>query len=164
MAWKFSAQFWVAYKIWFIALLTNTIAGTIYLTCNAHFSSAWENVTDIAASGFLIGLFFSFPVPFLLSIGMYEGFRRGLKPRQVFCLLLVSGILLASACYMVFSYLIGGGLIPGLPGLSGVVLLSALAGIFSQYRIFYRHTDSETESIYQPLNKTGQPSTQNELS
>ena len=162
MSHTFSAQFWVAYKIWFIALLMNTVSGTIYLSASTHFSAHWNAMPEIAMIGFLYGLLFSFPVPFLLSLCIYDAFRKGFNPRQVFYGLLLLCVALTASCYTLFQYFADPGITINRQGLFFVATGSAITGVISQYRIFYGHPPQKEERNHSLTKlKNIQHSTQN---
>jgi hypothetical protein len=53
----FLLQLWLALRIWLLAVIANTLLGTLFLAC-----IRWANVKDLLFFGTLYGAIFSFPV------------------------------------------------------------------------------------------------------
>ena len=118
---------------WLVGVLLHTVLASAWLT---HFFRYSEVAGMALLFGFVLGIVFSFPAPFLLFLVVYSCLRAGFKGRTVFLILLLGSQLLALIAFLVFNRLFQ----PGEPLNSERFLLfalvSAAVGIISRYRVY----------------------------
>ena len=126
-------QFWVAFKIWAIALAVNTGLGCLYLV------GYFENMVMLI--GLVYGAIFSLPVLIILLIVLNHCVSRRKNGLEIFQYVLLFGIclsLIAAVFFMV--------LFPGTPqALLMIAVVSAVAAIGSQYYALFRLAKYDNE-------------------
>ena len=123
-------QFWVAFKIWVIALVVNALLGSLYI----------EGELDklLICTGLIFGCIFSFPIFCIVLIVIADCISRKLNGLQLFRYVLIAGLLFTLLSSVIFSLLISSTVQSGLMVIS---LLSCIAGVTAQYAALFRLTD-----------------------
>jgi hypothetical protein len=96
----FRAQLWVAFKIWLLAVLINTLAGTFYLS-NVFNDGGLLPLLLILGS--IMGLLYSLPVFVLLLIIINRCVAKSVSGFWIFRAALLSGALLTAVTWGVFN-------------------------------------------------------------
>ena len=89
----------IAFKIWILALLTNTIGGSFML------GGLGIEFFMFAMIGGFFGLIFSFPIFLIIWKILYQLFKKGYSYSEVFWGLMLAGGILAALAYGVFAVL-----------------------------------------------------------
>lgn len=117
----------IAFKIWSIAILCNTIIGTIVLS---------DNVTDainFILIGAIFGAIFSFPVFFILWVLLFSLLKKKFSAIYILRVILICGIIMALVSWGTFSNGFSGGGFLQEP-FAIVPLVSAIISIVISYR------------------------------
>jgi hypothetical protein len=126
---NFLKRLWLITRIWLVAVMTNAVLGTLYLT---DFTYSFHTGTILFA-GMLWGVPFSLPVAIIIMVVMNRFIKGEMNELQLFRGILVTGILMSVIMFLTFCWFIK------LPGEYRIVLLSnaVLSGIIAmaiQYR------------------------------
>jgi hypothetical protein len=89
---------WIAFRIWFLAVCFNAIAGTFYLT---SFFTDTDDLGLIVGYGLFLGACYSFPIFIILSVVIYRCAKKQRTGARIFKTVLLSGILLTVLAFMV---------------------------------------------------------------
>lgn len=127
---EFLKQIWVAFKIWVIALAANTLLGSLYL--------AGELDSFLMTAGLVIGIIFSFPLLIILYVVINECVSRRKNGLLLFQYVFIIGLGLTLISSGIFVMGFNGG---HDIGLLAIALISAVAGIGSQYGALFRLAD-----------------------
>lgn len=129
MSKSFLKQFWVAFKIWSIALAANTLLGSLYL--------AGDLEKFMISVGLLYGAIFSIPIFIILLVVIQHCASRKKNGLQIFQYVFIFGLLLTIISAVFFLVLL-----PEAPvALLMIAMLSAVIGTGSQYNSLFKLAD-----------------------
>lgn len=123
-------QFWVAFKIWVIALAANTLLGSLYLAGSLE----W----DFMFPGLVFGSIFSFPIFCVILIVINHCVARKKDGLQLFRFVFIASIALTLFTSVLFFWLVS---LAISSGLVVVALLACIIGVTTQYSSLFRLTD-----------------------
>jgi hypothetical protein len=120
---SFLKQLWLAARIWLLALATNTLLGTFYLT---EFFTSPHEIPDFLVVGTVYGAVFSFPIMVILLIIINRCMATHTNGLLLFLIVFGSGIVLTVIMFLIFWAAIGGynndmGMLLTIAVLSGIV-------------------------------------------
>ena len=94
---------WLATRIWLVAVVTNTVLGTFYLT---DFTFSLDTGAVIWA-GLLWGSLFSFPVMLMIMAVMNWCIKAEMNGLKIFWGVFISGILMTVIMFLIFCCFFG---------------------------------------------------------
>jgi hypothetical protein len=100
---NFLQRLWLATRIWLIAVVTNTVLGTLYLT---DFAFSLDTGAVVGA-GLLWGSLFSFPVMIIITAVMNWCIKAEMNGLQLFWGVFVTGILMTVIMFLIFCCFMG---------------------------------------------------------
>jgi uncharacterized PurR-regulated membrane protein YhhQ (DUF165 family) len=126
---SFTIQLWIILKIWFFALVFNTLIGTVYLVIALRQTIA---IPELLIGGSLIGGLFSLPSLLVLCLVLNRCVARDASRKRTFNVLLVAAVLLSLVTSFIFIAMLGeaGKVTAWLPL---IAVSSAVAGTATQY-------------------------------
>ena len=122
-------QLWIAFKIWSIALFSNTVLGTALLT---HFFTDISVIREYVTFGLLFGAIASFPVFIILFLIINRGASKRYYGKVIFIHALVTGITLTAIVFFLFFYWCN--FYEATFSLFACALFSGIIGITSQHK------------------------------
>jgi len=128
---SFLTQLWIVCKIWFFAVLTNTLLGTFYLS---DFFSRPNAVADLMTIGAVYASIFSFPAMVILLLIINRCIAAKTKGLQLFRIVFISGISLSMAVFLVFWSTVHPLRNTEMGTLLCIAVLAAITGIVTQYK------------------------------
>lgn len=131
---------WAAFRIWFLAVLFNTLLGTAYIT------GFFTNVQDmglIFGFGLFLGGAASFPIFILLTVLIYYCAKKISNGHLFFTMVLVTGILSTVVVFMCMGFF-------DEPSLPFIGVISGAGAIATQFRTLTSFGSDEFENVFQP--------------
>ncbi len=95
----------IAFRIWMIAVIANTIFGTAWLT---HFFIDESEIPMYIFFGFVFGTIVSLPFFLILLVIINRSISKSDTGKKIFMKTLISGSILASMAILIFLYCFGG--------------------------------------------------------
>jgi hypothetical protein len=130
---SFSTQLWIVCKIWFFAVVANTLLGCFYLT---GFFTDNDTLRDLLPFGIFYAGVFSIPGMAALLLVLNRCIAAGAKGLTLFRIVFLGGIVLSAAVSLVFwwwyPYRNFGKTAMGT--LLCVAVIAAITGIVTQYK------------------------------
>jgi hypothetical protein len=132
----FRTQLWVAFKIWLLAVLINTLAGTLYLANVFHDGGL---LPLLLIFGSIMGLLYSLPVFVLLLLIINRCVAKSVNGDWIFRATFLSAALLTAVTWGVFNtQSIELGLIKNDIGLLVISLFAAMGSVALQFKSLYK--------------------------
>lgn len=145
----------IAFRIWFIAVCLNTLAGTAYLVIDKNsystffdFSGAASGILFYLCMGFFLTAAFTLPIFLLLILIIRECFFAGIMGPGTLFIVLATSILVTTGTFAGFQFLLG--LYEReMDGLFIVAMSSSVVAVLTQaYRLLNHHNaQPETNNL-----------------
>lgn len=119
----FLKQLWLATRIWLLAVATNTLLGTFYLTV---FFMNYHEIPFYLQVGSFYGAVFSFPIMVILLIIINRCIATNTNGMLLFMIVFGSGIVLTVIMFLIFWAWLG-----GYKNMSMLMTIAVLSGIIS---------------------------------
>jgi len=129
---SFISQLWIAFKIWILAVVINSLGGAMYLCGFSPLDECWTYLIV----GCLFSLVFSFRIFVALCIIINRCVYRNVHPTRIFVYVFCSGILLTVIFFLLFDYSLG--IVEVIFPLFSCALLSSVIATASQFRYIRR--------------------------
>jgi hypothetical protein len=137
---NFLKRLWLAIRIWLVAVLINTVLGTLYLT---DFTYSLYTGTILFA-GLIWGTPFSFPVMIIIMAVMNRCMKDEMNGLQLFWGVFITGILMSVIMFLIFCGVVGFYGLDEMKFLFGAAVLSGIIAIAIHYRPLLKLGNSST--------------------
>ena len=126
---SFTIQLWIILKIWFFAIVFNTLAGTVYLVAAMQQP---KPIPELLIGGTFLGGLFSLPALLVLCLVLNSCVVRDTSRKRTFCMVLLAAAGLSLITSLVFIAVLGE-FDRGVAWFPLIAVLSAVAGTATQY-------------------------------
>jgi len=123
-------RLWLAARIWLVAVMINTVLGTLYLT---GFTYSIHTGTIVFA-GLIWGVPFSFPVLIVILAVMNRCMKEEINGLQLFWRVFITGVMMSVIMFLIFCCFVGFYYHNCIPVLLGVAILSGIIAVSVHYR------------------------------